>query len=96
MISVIQSLRTDPDRLKESIDRGRFKADSAADPDGGDFPFSDQAVNGQRLDGQLFGQRFDGKELFGFHWFLPYMAKMAASMSDSLKLRYWTVELIFL
>ena len=96
MISFFQSFLSDPDRFQEGGDRVGIEAEGTSDLDGWKFPLLDQAIDRHRRDGQPFGQLLHGIELISLHASFPYMARMAASMSASLKLKYWTVELMFL
>ena len=96
MIPVFHPFRPDSDSLQEGGYRVGIEAEGAPDLDGWEFPLLDQAIDRHRRDGQPFGQPFYRIELICLHASCPYMPRMAASMSASLKLRYWTVELIFL
>ncbi len=96
MISVFQPSRPDSHRIQEGGDRVGIEAEGTPYLDGWKFPLLDQAIDRHWRDGQPFGQLLHGIKLICLHASFPYMAKMAASMSASLKLKYWTVELMFL
>jgi len=76
--------RPDPDRFQEGVDVGRPEADGPPDPDRGKPSLIDHPINRHGIDGQFFGQRLDRVELICLHGFLPYIFKMAFSMSASL------------